>query len=248
MKHYKYIVVLIMLCMSPMLLAQNLLDENGKKHGLWKGVYEDSKRLKYEGEFDHGVEKGKFTFYDNTKAKKVIATRDFSANDGSAYTIFYDGKFKVSEGKVVNKLYDGEWKYYHFQMDQLMSVENYKLGILQGPRKVFYKTGEIAEESMYKNGKLHGVYKKIAENGIVLEESNYVDGEYHGSVINREGDGKKQIIGQYKNGVAVGIWKYYENDKLIKEENKTMLSNRKAKPIADPNKAPIKRKVKDFKE
>ncbi len=27
----------------------NKFDENGKRHGLWKGIYEDSKRPRYEG-------------------------------------------------------------------------------------------------------------------------------------------------------------------------------------------------------
>ena len=45
----------------------NKLDEKGKKHGFWKGVYEDTKNPKYEGTFEHGKEVGVFTFFDNTK-------------------------------------------------------------------------------------------------------------------------------------------------------------------------------------
>src|SRR5690606_13191379 len=85
----------------------NQLDEKGNKHGLWKGVYEDTKYPKYEGEFKNGKEVGVFTFYDNTKVKKIVATRDFSAKDGSCYTIVFNGKHKVSEGKLVNKIHEG---------------------------------------------------------------------------------------------------------------------------------------------
>ena len=76
------------------------------------------------------------------KVKKgdVIATRDFSANDGSAYTIFYDQKKnKVSEGKVIGKNYEGEWKYYHKSSKVLMTVENYKK---QETAKIQIKTGD----------------------------------------------------------------------------------------------------------
>ena len=85
--------------------SYNKLDEKGEKNGPWKGVYSDTKNLKYEGTFEHGKEVGVFTFYDNTKTKIVIATREFNSKDHSAYTIFYDQlKNKVSEGNVINKL------------------------------------------------------------------------------------------------------------------------------------------------
>jgi hypothetical protein len=42
--------------------AQNVnkFDENGKRHGLWKGIYEDTKNPRYEGTFEHGKEMGVF--------------------------------------------------------------------------------------------------------------------------------------------------------------------------------------------
>src|SRR6476469_2758778 len=70
----------------------NKLDENGKKHGLWRGLFDESKRVRYEGTFDHGKETGIFTFYDDTKAHTVVATHDFTKSPNGAYTIFYDDK------------------------------------------------------------------------------------------------------------------------------------------------------------
>ena len=32
----------------------NKLDEKGMKNGVWKGYYPDSKRLRYDGNFEHG--------------------------------------------------------------------------------------------------------------------------------------------------------------------------------------------------
>jgi len=125
----------------------NKLDDKGLKHGLWKGYYEESKRLRYEGTFDHGKEIGMFKFFDDTKAGTVIATREFKATDNSCYTIFYNQKgFKVSEGKLINKVYEGEWKYYHLDSPSIMTTETYVKGKLEGTRKVFYKEGAIAEE------------------------------------------------------------------------------------------------------
>ena len=121
----------------------NKLDEKGNKHGLWKGIYEDTKNPKYEGTFEHGKEIGVFTFFDNTRTKNIIATREFKPKTNEAYTIFYDqGKNKVSEGKVVNKLFEGQWKYYHKASKTIMTIENYTNGKLEGLRSVFIKTGK----------------------------------------------------------------------------------------------------------
>ncbi len=107
----------------------NKLDNNGKKHGVWKGLYPESKRVRYEGTFEHGKEVGVFNYYDDTKAQSIIATREFTAKDNSVYTIFYDQrKNKVSEGKQVNKLFEGQWKYYHQNSKEVMTIENYKNG------------------------------------------------------------------------------------------------------------------------
>lgn len=241
----KFTIIILFFCqLSFSQTATNQIDSNGKRHGQWLGYYEDTKHLKYEGQFEHGQEVGTFTYYDNTKAKKVIATRVFNPKDQSAYTTFFNGKFKVSEGKVVNKQYEGEWKYYHKDMDAIMTLEYYKVGKLEGVRKVFYKSGEIAEEASYKNGVKEGSYKKYAENGVVLEESNFKAGNYNGPTTVRDVDGKILTTGQYKNGKSVGIWKFYENGKLVKEENRSL--KKPAKPKST-NPAP-KRNVKEMED
>lgn len=204
----------------------NKLDEKGKKHGLWKGVYEESKRPRYEGTFDHGKEIGTFNFYDDTKAKSIIATREFNAKDNSAYTIFYDqNKNKVSEGKVVNKLFDGPWKYYHQASKTIMATENYKNGKLEGLRSVFFPNGAIAEEINYKNNLKDGIYKKYTEKGIILEESTFKNNEYNGLTIFKDSEGNVASKGQFINGKKSGIWQFFEKGKLVKETNMSDLKN-----------------------
>jgi antitoxin component YwqK of YwqJK toxin-antitoxin module len=212
----KYLIFLVFTSFS--LLAQdfNKIDANGNKHGFWKGFYEESKRPRYEGTFDHGKEIGLFKFFDDTKAGTIIATREFNKNDNSCYTIFYNQKNnKVSEGKVVNKNFDGEWKYYHEDSPAIMTIEYYKNGKLTGVRKVFYKSGKIAEEKTYKDGIKNGIYKKYAENDVVLEETIYVNGEYDGLAIFRTPENTIAGIGFFKNGKKVGMWKILEKGKLI---------------------------------
>jgi antitoxin component YwqK of YwqJK toxin-antitoxin module len=196
----------------------NQFDEQGLRHGFWKGFHEESKRPRYEGVFEHGKEVGMFKYFDDTKAGTVIATRDFSKNDGSCYTIFFDQKGnQVSEGVVKNKLFEGQWKYYHQESKDIMTLENYKNGKLNGVRKVFYKANKLAEEINYSEGKKNGIAKTFAENGKQIDQHQYVNDMFEGIAIYFDGNGKKMYEGTYKNNVKVGLWKFYENDKVVKQ-------------------------------
>lgn len=203
----------------------NKLDEKGNKHGLWKGVYKDTKNPKYEGTFEHGKEVGVFNFFDNTTVKNIIATREFNPIDNSAYTIFYDQKKnKVSEGKVVNKLFEGEWKYYHKASKTVMTIENYSKEKLEGMRSVFYPSGKIAEEVPYKNNLKNGLYKRYTEAGIIIEESNYKNNEFDGLAIFRDPDNGTIVSkGKFVNGKKAGIWQFFNKGKLDKEMNMSNL-------------------------
>ncbi|TAF70852.1 MAG: hypothetical protein EAZ58_05005 [Flavobacterium sp.] len=187
------------------LLAQvttNKLDSDGKKNGLWRGYYEESKRLRYEGTFLHGKEVGVFKYFDDTKAADVIATREFNEKDNSAYTIFYNqNKFKVSEGKVVNKLFEGEWIYYHFNSKEIMTKEWYKNGKLSGLRTVYFPDGKVAEETHYEDGLKHGSCKIYSDKGIVFT---------NGFIASK---------GNFVLGKKEGVWEFYEKDKLVKKRN-----------------------------
>lgn len=227
--HINFIVLSAVMFFSQNILAQtefNKLDLNGKKHGLWKGVFEESKRPRYEGTFDHGKEVGIFSFYDDTKAKSIIATREFNAKDNSAYTIFYDqNKNKVSEGKVVNKLFEGQWKYYHQASKNIMTMENYSKGKLDGLRTVFYISGKVAEEINYKNNLKNGFYKKYTEKGVVLEESIFKNNIYNGLAIFSDANGNIVSKGQFVNGKKSGVWQFFEKGKLVKETNMSFPEN-----------------------
>lgn len=224
MRMIKKISCLVFFCLGIFHLqaqhAFNNLDANGEKDGLWKGYYPESKRLRYEGTFSHGKEVGEFKFYDDTKAGTVIATRTFNPNDNAAYTVFYDqNKNKVSEGKVVNKLFEGEWKYYHQASITVMTIENYKNGKLEGLRSVYFPSGKIAEETYYQNNLKNGSSKKYSEKGIVLEEADFKNNQYDGMAVFKDVDGNVASKGKFLNGKKVGIWQFFENGKLKEEGN-----------------------------
>jgi len=215
------IFVFVLCCQAVFSQANNNpLDEKGKKHGVWKGTYEGSGRPRYEGTFEHGKEVGVFNFFDDTKAKSIIATRTFNPDDNSCYTIFYDQKKNiVSEGKEVNKLREGQWKYYHKASKSIMILENYKNGKLDGTRTVYYPSGKIVDEIIYKNGLKEGVYKKYSESGIVMESSFFKNGEYDGEAIYKDPNDLVVAKGMFKKGKKVGKWQFFVNGKLTSEED-----------------------------
>ncbi len=209
----------------------NQLDENGKKHGLWKGYYEESKRVRYEGNFDHGKENGVFKYFDDTKAGTILAERKFTTKDNSAYTVFFNQKKnKISEGKIVAKLREGEWIYYHENSTIPMTKEMYKNDALNGLRQVFFPNGKIAEEIQFVNGIRQGNYRKYTPTGIVLEESTYKNGELHGLAIFRGSDGLMASQGKFVEGLKRGMWKFYEGGKLVREEKYPLVIKFKKSP------------------
>jgi antitoxin component YwqK of YwqJK toxin-antitoxin module len=196
----------------------NQLDENGKKNGLWRGFFQESKKPKYEGIFEHGIEIGIFKFFDDTKAKSIMATRSFSENGTVSYTVFYDqNKNIVSEGKTVNRLNEGEWKYYHEASKDIKMIELYLNGKLSGVKKLFYRNGNLAQESIYLNDKKNGISKIYTEKGVVMEEAFFKNGQYDGLAIFKETNGNLASKGMFVNGVKKGKWQFYENGKFKQE-------------------------------
>jgi antitoxin component YwqK of YwqJK toxin-antitoxin module len=68
---------------------------------------------------------------------------------------------------VIDKLFTGEWKYYH-QVKIVMTLENYKNGKLEGLRSVYYPSGKIAEEISYLNNIKNGLYKSFLRMELYL--------------------------------------------------------------------------------
>lgn len=200
----------------------NQFDESGKRHGIWKKNFDNTKVLRYEGQFQHGKEVGTFKFYKNIKGQSVLtASKVFNENDHTAEVTFFSSKGKViSEGKMNGKKFIGKWKYYHNNSDTLMTVEHYNEdGDLHGKRLVFYDNGQVAESAYYQFGKLEGEAKWYSLKNVVLKHFFYKNGELHG--VSKFYSPKGELIaeGTYKQGKKHGVWKYYENGELTQEKN-----------------------------
>jgi antitoxin component YwqK of YwqJK toxin-antitoxin module len=217
MKKLRVVFALFLVCNFSLLAQQvNQNDANGKRQGVWKGTYEKSKRVRYEGTFDHGKETGTFKYFQDDKTSTLMATRAFNA-DGSCYTTFFDEKGKkVNEGKEVNKLREGEWKFYFAGKDIVMQSETYSKGKLHGLKKIYYDNASLAEEINYQNGQKNGAYKKYMVSGKVIEQSTYKNDELNGPATFFDEGGQMVAKGQFANNNKSGKWQYYDKGKVVK--------------------------------
>lgn len=205
----KIVSLFALTCCSLVTFAQdvNKTDANGKRDGKWVGYYENTNRVRYEGVFKNGVEQGVFNFYEDSPKSNIVAKRDFSLGNGNALTTFFDSKGKkVSEGNFKNKEKDGKWLYFQADGLTIMSEENYVNGLLDGQRKVFYKSGQLSDDMTYKNGKLQGKVFQYAENGQVIKEEFYVDDVKNGKATYRDASGKITQEGEFEMGKKIGAW------------------------------------------
>ena len=167
----------------------NRTDKYGKKYGYWK-VYDDSKRLVYEGRFYNGEPVGRMTHYHaNGKVKGVSI---YTLNSPKVTATLYHENGKVSaEGIYVNKKKDGVWKYYD-------------------------KAGKLISEETYVNCRKNGAFRIYSpKNGVILEEVNWKDDKKEGMAYNNFSDGKLRLKMYYRNDKMDGPFEnYYEDGKI----------------------------------
>ncbi len=226
----KYFLILISFIVFKVSTAQeiNQLDNKGERHGKWQKTFPKTNILRYQGQFNHGKPFGTFKFYEAIKNKSVlIAKRVFNSENNLAEVTFYSSKGNVvSKGKMRNKIYVGEWLYYHKDSKQLMTQEFYNdNGSLNGTKSVYYASGQLAETMQYKKGFLDGESLSYSESGKLLRIENYKNDLFHGVYKTFDTKGNPVEDGQYFNDQRKGIWKFYKNGKLIEERDLTQKSN-----------------------
>ncbi|WP_044399572.1 toxin-antitoxin system YwqK family antitoxin [Lacinutrix sp. Hel_I_90] len=206
----------------------NQFDANGERHGIWKKNFEDTKVLRYEGEFNHGKEVGTFKFYKNIDGKALLtATRTFNSDSDLAQVKFFSStKNLISEGQTRGKTYVGKWLYYHNKSKQIMTEEFYNSkGELEGEKNTYYLSGKIAKKENYQGGVLNGEARSFSEIGKLISVFNYNNDVLDGPAKIYDTKGDIQMEGVYQKDRRHGIWKFYENGILKEEQDLTRRSN-----------------------
>ena len=148
-----------------------------------------------------------------TKIEKVgDRTLTFSILNGikhGAFLLERSGK-KEFEGFFENGILTGKFVSYHPE-GQVMSIVNYKSGLLDGAFVFFYKSGIKQLTGNYKNGQYDGNIMTYDEFGDVIAIEHYVEGKLHGKStkyypknITHGNKSQPMEIALYENGLLHG--------------------------------------------
>ena len=221
MKHAFFLFFGILFNLQPIIAQEkvNQFDDNGKRDGVWKKYYPETKQLRYQGQFDHGQETGTFKFYCEECKEQPMAIKDFSSNGSKASVRYFtiEGKL-VSAGDMEGKNRVGEWVYYHEKSKTVMTREHYKTGKLDGVKTTYYPNGTKTEETHYQNGLKQGENNYYSPEGVLLKKLNYVDNKLSGEAVYYDANGAITIKGYYKKGKKNGLWQYFKNGEVEMEE------------------------------
>ena len=185
-------------------------DANGKKQGFWKEV---SMGLAYYGYYVDNKKEGNWICYHpGTSLPQFIESfRNGKKNGMSLATDAYANFMK--EEYYTNDTLDGQSKYF-FDNSKMKSVMTYKMGVLNGPKKIYYNDGKPQEEANFVNGKKDGTAKWYYGGGILMTEFTYKNGKLEGIQKNYYKTGKVQNDVNAINNEYEGVMnEYYESGK-----------------------------------
>lgn len=197
----------------------NVVDANGKKQGVWKKYYPNTKILDYEGTFKNDIPVGEFIYY--FKNGKIKAKMNFKNNGTISYSTVYhedEANLPMASGKYINQKKDSVWNYWG-PSGRISMTETYSGGVLNG-KKVIYYVPEIegdtsiviAQNLYFKDGLKEGEQKEFFDNGVLKYKAIYVKDKIVGEVITYAPSGIIALKDNYVNGEKEGwCYAYDEN-------------------------------------
>lgn len=194
----------------------NQTDKDGKKQGQWIKLDEKGNK-EYQGLFADNHPVGEFLRY--YPDGKILSVMNFSPDGKNADTkIFYQNGFLASEGKYINQLKEGNWKFFSVTNGSLIAEENYSKNIKNGMSVKYYPDSTLAEKGVYKNDLKEGEWIQYHENGKLMLKANYKNGELDGKLESWFFSGKPQYQGLYVKNKKEGPWKIYKPDGTLRYE------------------------------
>lgn len=203
-------------------------DENTKKNGASKLYFEG--KLVREEQYNKGDIKS-YKCYD----LDGNLLNEASANRKELEVEMFHPTGEISaEGKMVNGLKDGVWKFYaqngalntsefynekgihgvdtsFYDYGIVESLNYYEDGIANGPQILFYGTGDTLKTSYFDKGKLNGHVRNYRINGFLESESYYLDDEIQGPSTTYGWNGKPLWKYDYDNGFLIQFHEFDTN-------------------------------------
>lgn len=174
------------------LRSEGITDMEGRRQGVWKEYYETGE-LKSEGKYVNSKKVDEWKYYFPDKTIEVLGS--------------YNKK-----GQQI-----GEWKWYYAN-HQLMRIENYEDGILEGDFIEYDEDGETVVQGKYEDGNEEGYW--TYRNGKSLEEGNYVSGSREGTWKIWYEENVLNVVMEYQEDLLQGNYTIYYENNVIKRSGK----------------------------
>lgn len=202
----KYLVILILFLPTLVFSQINQTDGNGLRQGLWQKKQANGRPV-YEGEFKDGKPVGAWKRYHPGGQVKAEITYK---GDTAQTQLFDVWRKKVAEGNFVAQKKEGVWSI--FKANRKVAEEEYLRGIKQGVSRRFYDTGEVMEEIDWVNGKREGSNQVFFKSGEPYMQCKMTKDKRNGLFLIYFDNGKQELVGEYKNNLRHGQWKYHNRE------------------------------------
>jgi antitoxin component YwqK of YwqJK toxin-antitoxin module len=193
----------------------NNTDKQGRKQGHWSKNYPNGSVM-YDGIFkdDHPVGELK-RFYEDGKIKSILVY----SNDGkTAIARMYHTNGNISaKGTYKDQKREGQWKFYSAYLNgYLISEENYKANLKNGPAFKFYTDSTIAEKLNYVNDVKSGEWTQYYPDKKLHLRSYFHNGRLNGKFEVWFENGAIEYSGQYKDDSRDGDWVIFNKDGTVR--------------------------------
>lgn len=117
-----------------------------------------------------------------------------------------------------NKVYSGPFIDYYYS-GKIEGEGVFKEGRIEGLRKIYHQTSQLALERMYTNGIENGLEKEYYEDGSLKQKGTFVNGKEDGIWEMYFPNGQVKQRSNFKDGIMKGETNvYYSNGKLLATE------------------------------
>ncbi len=189
----------------------NRFDEEEKKQGIWKEFYENGK-VKWEGDFKHGVLDGIVREYNKKGGLKTMNMFvDGALNEDAKEVEFFElskeirpnGSYLI--GGYADEMKQGIFREYD-SIDVLINSYQYRNNI------------KIAEGILDSTGLEHGEWKYLYTDGSIKAIGKFNHGKREDLWVYYFKGGEIEQKGLYINGLPHGEWKWWYTNKQLRRK------------------------------
>jgi len=194
---------------------KNFTDENGMKQGKWVVTFENSKAVRYRGQFKDNRPIGEFEYFYNTG--EISAVMRFKDQNNAKSKMYHKNGNLLSVGNYFDQKKDSIWWYFN-ERKEVLNMETYNKGVLDGEQIVYYPADpskvkvKVLEKCIFKEGQKNGPWEQYYESGRMKAKGVYLNGSMNGIAYYYYSNGKVELNGEYKNGFKNGCWLYFGKD------------------------------------